>query len=546
MRMSSYRDVTVGGLLTELAAALPDNPALLYETSPRFTFAELEREANTIARGLIAAGVAPGERVVVWSTNVPEWVVLQFALAKIGAILVTANTALRARDIDYLIRQSEAATVVTIAGFRDVDYVGALREIGADAGRVPSLRRLIFVGGGVPPGFTPYEALRAGASGVPHSVLDARSAAVSVDDVINMQYTSGTTGFPKGVMLSSRNIVNNGEALGAGIGLTAADRLCLCVPLFHCFGCVIGVLGAYTHGACLCPIEVFDPKRVLETVHRERCTALYGVPTMFLAELEHPEFEKFDLTSLRTGVMAGSLCPEPLMRRVVDEMHMPEVTIAYGLTEASPGITLTPRDARLDLRCQTVGMVLPELEVKIIDPATGAEQGVGGRGELCCRGYNVMKGYYNNPDATAKAIDADGWLHSGDEASIDADGYVSITGRIKDLIIRGGENISPKEIEDCLREHPAVADAYVYGLPDEFFGEIVAAAVRLKSEEVRLKPDTTNAARIEQDLILWCADRLARFKIPKYVRLVSEFPMTASGKIQKYKLREQHQNSLAS
>ena len=546
MRMSSYRDVTVGGLLTELAAALPDNPALLYETSPRFTFAELEREANTIARGLIAAGVAPGERVVVWSTNVPEWVVLQFALAKIGAILVTANTALRARDIDYLIRQSEAATVVTIAGFRDVDYVGALREIGADAGRVPSLRRLIFVGRGVPPGFMPYEALRAGASGVPHSVLDARSAAVGVDDVINMQYTSGTTGFPKGVMLSSRNIVNNGEALGAGIGLTAADRLCLCVPLFHCFGCVIGVLGAYTHGACLCPIEVFDPKRVLETVHRERCTALYGVPTMFLAELEHPEFEKFDLTSLRTGVMAGSLCPEPLMRRVVDEMHMPEVTIAYGLTEASPGITLTPRDARLDLRCQTVGMVLPELEVKIIDPATGAEQGVGGRGELCCRGYNVMKGYYNNPDATAKAIDADGWLHSGDEASIDADGYVSITGRIKDLIIRGGENISPKEIEDCLREHPAVADAYVYGLPDEFFGEIVAAAVRLKSEEVRLKPDTTNAARIEQDLILWCADRLARFKIPKYVRLVSEFPMTASGKIQKYKLREQHQNSLAS
>ena len=539
MRMSSYRDVTVGRLLTELAASLPDNPALVYETSPRFTFAELEREANTIARGLMAAGVEPGERVVVWSTNVPEWVILQFALAKIGAILVTANTALRARDIDYLIRQSEAATVVTIAGFRDVDYVAALREIGADAGRVPSLRRLIFVGNSAPPGFTPYEALRAGASSVPQSAVDARGAAVGVDDVINMQYTSGTTGFPKGVMLSSRNIVNNGEALGAGIGLTSVDRLCLCVPLFHCFGCVIGVLGAYTHGACLCPIEAFDPKRVLETVHRERCTALYGVPTMFLAELEHPDFKTFDLTSLRTGVMAGSLCPEPLMRRVVDDMHMPEVTIAYGLTEASPGITLTPRDARLDLRCQTVGVVLPELEVKIIDPATGAELRAGERGELCCRGYNVMKGYYNNADATAKAIDADGWLHSGDEASIDADGYVSITGRIKDLIIRGGENISPKEIEDCLREHAAVADAYVYGLPDEFFGEIVAAAVRLTA-------DTANAARIEQELVQWCAERLARFKIPKYVRLVSEFPMTASGKIQKYKLREQHQNSLAS
>ena len=526
-----------------LAAALPDNPALLYERAPRFTFAELEREANTIARGLIAEGVAPGERVVLWATNVPEWVVLQFALAKIGGVLVTANTALRARDIDYLIRQSEAATVVTIAGVRDLDYVAALREIGADRGRIEPLRRLMFIGQQAPPGFTNYEALRFRAAEVPQSELEARGAAVGVDDVINMQYTSGTTGFPKGVMLSSRNIVNNGEALGAGIGLTPADKLCLCVPLFHCFGCVIGVLGAYTHGACLCPIETFDPGRVLDTVHRERCTALYGVPTMFLAELEHADFKKFDLTSLRTGVMAGSLCPEPLMRRVIDEMHMPEVTIAYGLTEASPGITLTPRDAPVDRRCQTVGIVLPDLEVKIVDPATGAERAIGERGELCVRGYNVMKGYYNNPEATAKAIDPAGWLHSGDEASIDADGYVRITGRIKDLIIRGGENISPKEIEDCLREHPAVADAYVYGLPDDFFGEVVAAAVRLKPEEVRLKPDTTT---IEDELVRWCAERLARFKVPKYVRLVTDFPMTASGKIQKYKLREQHQNSLAS
>ena len=307
-------------MLTELAAALPGNPALLYESSPRFTFAELEREANTIARGLIAEGVEPGERVVLWATNVPEWIVLQFALAKIGAILVTANTALRARDIDYLVRQSEAATVVTIAGFRDVDYVAALREIGADSGanRVAAPADLHRQGGAAADSRN-YEALRCRAADVPPSELDARSAAVGVDDVINMQYTSGTTGFPKGVMLSSRNIVNNGEALGAGIGLTSADRLCLCVPLFHCFGCVIGVLGAYTHGACLCPIEAFDPRRVLETVHRERCTALYGVPTMFLAELEHPDFRTFDLTSLRTGVMAGSLCPEPLMRRVIDE-----------------------------------------------------------------------------------------------------------------------------------------------------------------------------------------------------------------------------------
>jgi fatty-acyl-CoA synthase len=350
-----------------------------------------------------------------------------------------------------------------------------------------------------------------------------------------MQYTSGTTGFPKGVMLSSRNIVNNAEALGGMLAFCPDDRLCLCVPLFHCFGCVIGVLGAYTHGACLCPIEAFDARRVLATIERERCTAVYGVPTMFLAELEHPDFARFDLTSLRTGVMAGSLCPEPLMRRVMSEMHIREIAIAYGLTEASPGITMTPPTASMAERSQTVGVVLPEQEIKIIDPGSGAARRAGERGELCVRGYNVMKGYYNNPQATRAAIDPDGWLHTGDEASIDERGFVRITGRIKDLIIRGGENISPKEIEDCLREHTAVADAYVYGMPDEFFGEVVAAAVRLKPEFA-----AGDAVSGEQ-LALWCGERLARFKVPKYVRFVSEFPMTASGKIQKYKLREEHQ-----
>jgi fatty-acyl-CoA synthase len=318
------------------------------------------------------------------------------------------------------------------------------------------------------------------------------------------------------------------------LGYTPSDRLCLCVPLFHCFGCVIGVLGAFTHGACLCPIEAFDPKRVLETIHRERCTALYGVPTMFIAELECADFKRYDLTSLRTGVMAGALCPEPLMRRVMAEMHLPEITIAYGMTEASPGITMTPRDASIEHRSQTVGRVLPELEVKIVDPSSGEERAAGERGELCCRGYNVMKGYYNNPEATRAAIDADNWLHTGDEASIDADGYVRITGRIKDLIIRGGENIAPKEIEDRLREHAAVADAYVYGVADPFFGEAVAAAVRLKP----------GAAAAETDLFTWCAAALAKFKVPRYVRFVSDFPMTASGKVQKYKLREAHQQLL--
>jgi fatty-acyl-CoA synthase len=535
--MLPLRDVTVGDLLAQLARLVPDREALVYIDGPRYTFAGLDREARTIARGLLALGVEPGERVVVWATNVPQWIVLQFALAKIGAILVTANTSLRAKDIEYLLRQSEAATLITIRGFRDVDYLGALRAAGAFDGRIAGLRRTIFVGDEPPPGTIPYGELAGNADAVSEADLDARGAAVGVDAVINMQYTSGTTGFPKGVMLSSRNIVNNGHALAQQLAFTPDDRLCLCVPLFHCFGCVIGVLGAYTHGACLCAVECFDPKRVLETIHRERCTALYGVPTMFIAELEHPDFAKYDLTSLRTGVMAGALCPEPLMRRVMTEMHIPEITIAYGMTESSPGITMTPRDCSIAQRSQTVGTVLPDLEVKIVDPASGAERPIGERGELCCRGYNVMKGYYNNPEATRAAVDADGWLHTGDEASLDADGYIRITGRIKDLIIRGGENIAPKEIEDRLREHPAVADAYVYGLPDAFFGEAVAAAVRLR--EVRLKPDATRTPDATE-LIAFCGEALAKFKVPKYVRFVSDFPMTASGKIQKFKLREQH------
>ena len=534
-----YRDVTVGDLLTRLAADLGDHPALLYESAPRYTFAQLDAEARSIGRGLMALGVGAGDRVVVWATNVPEWIVLQFALAKIGAVLVTANTSLRAKDIDYLIRQCEASTVIAIQGFRDVDYVAALEEIGATRGAVSGLSRLIYIDGAAhqaPDGFLPYSRLASMAGKVTDTALDTRSAAVGVDDVINMQYTSGTTGFPKGVMLSSRNIVNNAYALAQMLDYTPADRLCLCVPLFHCFGCVIGVLGAYTHGAAICPLEAFDARRVLATVERERCTALYGVPTMFLAELEHPDFARFDLASLRTGVMAGSLCPEPLMRRVMTAMHLSEITIAYGLTEASPGITMTPRDASVALRSQTVGVALPELEVKVVDPATGSTLPAGERGELCVRGYNVMKGYYNNARATAAAIDQDNWLHTGDEASVDGDGYFQITGRIKDLIIRGGENIAPKEIEDCLREHPCVSDAYVYGMPDEFFGEAVAAAVRSK----------TGAPGDSEELIAWCAARLARFKVPKYLRFVSEFPMTASGKIQKFKLREDHQKILAS
>jgi fatty-acyl-CoA synthase len=538
-----FRDVTVGALLTRLADALPGREALVYSHSgQRWTFRALNDEARLMARGLFAHGVRPGDRVAVWATNVPEWIVLQFALAKIGAILVTVNTALRAAEIEYLLRQSETSTLFTIRGFKAVDYLDELATIGAigavrpDRSRLPHLQRVILIGDDSHEGLIAYDQLRESGSDVPETTIDALEADVALDTVINMQYTSGTTGFPKGVMLSSRNIVNNGYWLAKGLAFTPDDRLCLCVPLFHCFGCVIGVLGAYTHGACLCPLESFDAHRVLETIERERCTALYGVPTMFLAELEDPEFDRFDLSSLRTGIMAGALCPEPLMRKVIDKMHLPEMTIAYGLTETSPGLTQTPRDAGLEERTQTVGRVMPEIEVRIVDPATGEDVPRGDRGELWARGYVVMKGYYNMPEQTAAAITPDGWLRSGDQASMDAAGCVRITGRIKDLIIRGGENIAPKEVEDVLRQHPAVADVSVYAIGSEFFGEEVAAAVR----------PHPGASIDDAEVMRFCEERLARFKVPRFVRIVDGFPMTASGKIQKFKLREAHELALSS
>jgi fatty-acyl-CoA synthase len=537
-----FRDITVGALLSRLAEHFPTREALVYShRGQRWTFRELNDETRLVARGLLAHGVKRGDRVALWATNVPEWIVLQFALAKIGAILVTVNTSLRAAEVEYLLRQNDTGTLITIRGFRGVDYLHELRQIGAIGdeslrrAKFPHLERVVFIGEDAPANVTPYAKLRDVAAAVSDTAVDDLERGGDIDAVINMQYTSGTTGFPKGVMLTSRNIVNNGYWLAEGLAFTPDDRLCLCVPLFHCFGCVIGVLGAFTHGACICALESFDARQVLETIERERCSALYGVPTMFLSELEDPEFDRFDLTSLRTGVMAGALCPEPLMRKVIDRMHLPELTIAYGLTETSPGLTQTPRDANLEERTQTVGKVMPEIELRIVDPVTGADVPPGKRGELWARGYVVMKGYYNMPEQTAAAITSDGWLRSGDQASIDQEGNVRITGRIKDLIIRGGENIAPKEVEDVLRQHPAVADVSVYAVTSEFFGEEVAAAIR-----------TTGGMWIDEaEVMRFCQDRLARFKVPRYVRLVEAFPMTASGKIQKFKLRELHEAELS-
>ncbi len=517
-----YRDLAVGALLAALARDYPDHPALiaypLRGRPARWTFLELENRVETCARNLVAAGLGRGDRAAVWATNRPEWVVLQFALARAGVVMVTMNTALREAEAGYLLRQSEVHALFLISGHRDLDYLAIFRALGP----LPGLRHVFFLDPGpAPEGLRPFAELEEARPPV-------EFAPQSPDDVVNMQYTSGTTGFPKGVMLSHRNIVNNAAAVAGVLRYTPSDRVSVPVPLFHCFGCVIGVLGCYTHASTMVLVESFDPLRVLEAIQAERCTSVYGVPTMFLAELEHPEFARFDLTSLRTGVMAGAVCPVRLMERVMTEMHIPEITIAYGLTEASPAITQTSSSHPLEKRLTTVGKALPEVEVKIVDPATLREVPRGRQGELLSRGYLVMKGYYNDPESTARAITADGWLRTGDLAVMDADGYIIITGRLKEMIIRGGENVAPKEIEELLRTHPAISDAAVYGVPDEFFGEEVAVAVRLKTGQ------QVSAGELQE----FVRARLARFKTPRYVEFVDAFPQTPSGKIQKFRLRE--------
>jgi fatty-acyl-CoA synthase len=523
--MAPYRDITVGQLLSNLAQDLGEREGLVYpDRGLRMNFIELEERCNRMARALLAFGVQHGDRVAVWAPNLPEWIYLQFALAKLGAILVTVNTSLQARELQYILEQSESSVLILAQGSRDLDFVEVAGRALESLETRPSL---VLMDGPRRDDIPLLEDLEENLSSPEE--LSIRSESVTPDHVINMQYTSGTTGFPKGVMLSSRNILNNAYWLGQGLGYTPADRLCLPVPLFHCFGCVIGVLGAYTHGACLVPLVAFDPLQVLECIQQERCTAVYGVPTMFLAVLEHPRFAEFEVASLRTGVMAGSLCPEALMLRVQHDLHVPEITIAYGLTETSPAVTLTARDDTVERRTQTVGRALPEVELKIVDPETGQTLDPGHPGELCARGYVVMQGYYNKPEETARTIDEEGWLHSGDLATIDEEGYVRITGRLKDLIIRGGENISPKEVEDVLREHPSVLDLCVFAIPDPKFGEEVAVALRLREGVSELTRD---------ELLEFAQGRIARFKVPRRLVFVDEFPLTASGKIQRYRLRE--------
>ena len=537
--MQLHSDLTIGQYFDNKVAEQPDHDFIVYpDRDLRWTYSEFDQRVDQLAKGMLAIGMRKGDNLGIWARNVPDWLTFAFATAKIGVVLVTVNPVYKSHELAYVIKQSDMKALVIIDSFRDVDYIEIVRELVPESmtqerGRLssdefPMLKNLIYMGPEKHRGFYSMpELLILGEHGDDDAYAKAREGQTA-DDVINMQYTSGTTGFPKGVMLTSRNILNNGFYIGERQKLSPADRVCLPVPFFHCFGIVLGVLAVLTHGATIVGVEQFDPVLVLAAVQKEKATALYGVPTMFIAELAHPMFEMFDLTSLRTGIMAGSPCPIETMRQVIDRMHASEMTICYGLTEASPVFMQTTTDDTLERKCETVGRKHDAVEVRVIDPETGKDCPPNVPGELCCRGYNVMKGYYKMPEATAKAIDPEGWLHSGDIGTVDEDGYYRITGRIKDMIIRGGENIYPREIEEFLYTMPGIEDAQVVGVPDPKYGEVVGAFVRLKAGVDMTAGDVQEFARA----------RMARYKAPKYVFFVDEFPMTASGKIQKYKLRE--------
>jgi fatty-acyl-CoA synthase len=531
--------LTLGGVIEEMAARFPTKDFMVFpDRNLRFSYAEFDRRVNNLARGLLAIGIGKGDNVGIWATNVPDWLTFLFATAKIGSITVTVNTAYRTHELEYLVRQSDIKALCLIDGFRDSDYVAMVNELVPElkscqrgalvSARFPRLKSVIFMGPQKHRGmYTTPELLLLGSHGDDEE-LKGISAGLHCHEVINMQYTSGTTGFPKGVMLTHHNILNNGFNIGERQKFTDAERVCVPVPLFHCFGLVLAMMAIVTHGATAVIIESFDPLLVLASVQKEKCTALYGVPTMFIAELNHPMFPMFDLRSLRTGIMAGSPCPTEIMNRVIKEMHATDITIAYGLTEGSPVMTQTSTDDAVELRVSTVGQHLPGIEVRIVDPETNREAPPGTQGEVVCRGYNVMKGYYNMPEETAQAIDAEGWLHSGDLGTMDANGYFKITGRIKDMIIRGGENVYPREIEEYLLAMPGVKDIQVAGIASPKYGEEVGAFVICKD----------GATLSEEDVRDFCRGKISRFKVPRYVFFVDAFPMTASGKIQKYKLKE--------
>lgn len=530
---------TLGQYIEKWAFETPDKEFMVYaDRDLRFTYSEFNERVDRLAKGLLYIGIGKGDHVGIWATNVPDWLTFTFATAKIGAVLVTINTNYKVHELEYLMHNSDLHTLCLIDGFRDGDYVGMVNELVPElktsergflnSERFPHLKNVVFIGPQKHRGMYNTQELILLGQHIDDAELEDAKLSVDPYDVVNMQYTSGTTGFPKGVMLTHVNILNNGYWIGECQKFTSKDILCLPPPLFHCFGIVLGVMAILTHGATLVMIESFDLLVVLASIQKEKCTALYGVPTMFIAELNHPMFNMFDLRSLRTGIMAGSPCPIEAMREVMTKMHMREVTIAYGLTESSPVMTQTRTEDPIEVKVGTVGRELPGIEVKVAHPDTGEEMPVGQQGEMCCRGYNIMRGYYKNPEATTAIIDKEGWLHSGDLGVKDRDGNYRITGRIKDMIIRGGENIYPREIEEFLYQMPEVKDVQVAGVPSPKYGEEVGAFIILHE----------GVSITEEDVKDFCRGKISRFKIPKYIFFMKEYPMTASGKIQKYKLRE--------
>lgn len=538
--MRDFGKITIGQLVDLMAEENTETEALVYpELGLRYTYGEFRQACNQLAKGLMKLGVQKGQQIAIWATNVPQWVITQFGSAKMGAVLVTVNTNYKVYELEYLLKQSDSTTLLLIKGTKNSDYVSMIYELCPElydcqpgelkSARLPFLKNVILIGEERYPGMFTWDDLINMGQEVTDAELAACQASLDPDDVVNMQYTSGTTGFPKGVMLTHHNLIGNACSLAECLNFTNKDRLCIPVPFFHCFGCVLGTMTCVVSGATMVPVVAFNPVKVLEAIETERCTAVHGVPTMFIMELEELEKNKHDTSSLRTGIMAGSPCPIEVMKKVVDKMGMREITITYGQTEASPGITMTRTDDPLELRVSTVGRALPHVEVKIVDPETGKEVPRGVQGELCSRGYNTMKGYYKMDDATAAAIDQEGWLHTGDLAVMDGNGYCRITGRLKDVIIRGGENIYPREIEEFLYTHPKIKDVQVVGVPSEKYGEEVMAFVQLKPGQ------TITGEEIKE----YCRNKIARFKVPRYVEFIDSYPTTASGKIQKFKLREQ-------
>lgn len=533
-----FTEKSLGAFFEEQVAKQPDHEFMIYpDRNLRFTYKEFDDRVNNMAKGLLAIGIGKGDHVGIWAKNVPEWLTFMFATSKIGAVLVTVNTAYQSHELEYVLKQSDMKAIAMTDGFRDTSYFDIIHNLVPEIKKssrgnlkskeFPYLKNIIYIGQEKHRGMYNTNELLLLGENQNNKEFEKIKATVTQNDVINMQYTSGTEGFPKGVMLTSRNIVNDGYYIGENMNYTPEDRLCLQVPLFHCFGTVLGVMAVITHGSTLIILEEYDPLLAISAIQKERCTSIYGVPTMFIGIMNHPMFEMFDMSSLRTGIMAGSTCPVETMKDAIEKMNMKEITSVYGLTEAAPGFTQTNAADTFERKINTVGRKFPNIEVKIVDPDTMEELPPGEKGEIMCKGFNVMKGYYNMPEKTAETIEPDGWLHSGDLATVDEDGYYSIVGRIKDMIIRGGENIYPREIEEFLFTHEAVQDVQVAGIPDEKYGEIVGAFI-IKEEGYE---DIE-----ESDIRDFSIGQIARYKVPKYVFFIDEFPLTTSGKIQKYKL----------